>query len=170
MSRRETPTKQIPLLTSAGPEIAGREVVLKNHRLKHAEILKILQPASDGRPFVQIYRQDVLPIKTRTIHLLGRKSSARISNTLLGFEVKSSFKRIHCPDMVTARYLKLFTEIGCHSIKIPYDPTVTARLVPELESAAARLISGTKALFPESRQLQLYVLRKLYRLIRSQLR
>jgi hypothetical protein len=72
--------------------------------------------------------------------------------------------------MVTARYLKLFTEIGCHSIKIPYDPTVTARLVPELESAAARLISGTKALFPESRQLQLYVLRKLYRLIRSQLR
>jgi hypothetical protein len=124
----------------------------------------------DCRPFVQIYRQEVLSTKTRTIHLLGRKSSARISNTLLGFEVKSSFKRIHCPDMVTARYLKLFTEIGCHSIKIPYDPTVTARLVPELESAAERLVSGTRALFPESRQMQLYVLRKLYRLIRSQLR
>ena len=97
---------------------------------------------------VQIYRQEVLSIKTRTIHLLGRKSSARISNTLLGFEVKSSFKRIHCPDLVTARYLKLFTEIGCHSIKLPYDPTVTARLIPELESAVERLVSGTKALFP----------------------
>jgi len=112
----------------------------------------------------------VLPIKTRTIHLVGRKGSARISNTLLGYEVKSSFKRIHCPDLVTARYLKLFTEIGCRSIKLPYDPTVTARLVPELESGVAHLISGTQALFPANRPLQLYVLRKLYRLIRSQLR
>jgi hypothetical protein len=169
MPRREAPP-QTPLLPSAAPRIAGGEIGFKDHKLKHAEILKNLQSASDCRPFVQIYRQEVLSIKTRTIHLLGRKGSARISNTLLGFEVKSSFKRIHCPDMVTARYLKLFMEIGCHSIKLPYDPTVTARLIPELESAAERLVSGTKALFPESRQLQLYVLRKLYRLIRSQLR
>src|SRR5262245_2071860 len=166
MSRRKA-TRQILLLAPASP---GGEIAFKNHKLNHAEILKTLQSASDARPFVQIYRQEVLPIKTRTTHLLGRKGSARISNTLLGFEVKSSFKRIHCPDMVTARYLKLFTEIGCRSIKLPYDPTVTARLVPELESAVERLVSGTKALFPESRQLQLYVLRKLYRLIRSQLR
>jgi hypothetical protein len=138
-------------------------------RLKHAELLRTLQSASH-RPLVQIYREEVLPLKTRTIHLVGRKGSARINNTLLGYEVKSSFKRIHCPDLVTARYLKLFTEIGCRSIKLPYDPTVTARLVPELESGVAHLISGTQALFPANRPLQLYVLRKLYRLIRSQLR
>jgi hypothetical protein len=167
---RRKPTPQIPPLISAASRIAGGEIASKNHKLNHAEILKKVQSAMDCRPFVQIYRQEVLSTKTRTIHLLGRKSSARISNTLLGFEVKSSFKRIHCPDMVTARYLKLFTEIGCHSIKIPYDPTVTARLVPELESAAEGLVSGTRALFPESRQLQLYVIRKLYRLIRSHLR
>jgi hypothetical protein len=139
-------------------------------RLNHVEILRNLQSGFDGRPFVRIYREEVLPIKTRTIHLLGRKGSARINHTLLGFEVKSSFKRIHCPDMVTARYLKLFTEIGCRSIKLPYDPTVTARLVPELELAVAHLVSGANALFEGDRPLQLYILRKLYRLIRSQLR
>ena len=84
MPRREA-TPQIPLLPSATPQISGGEIGFKNHKLKHAEILKTLQSAPDCRPFVQIYRQEVLSIKTRTIHLLGRKSSARISNTLLGF-------------------------------------------------------------------------------------
>ena len=51
--------------------------------------------------------------------------------TFLGFELKLSRKRITCPDMVTARYLMLFAEMGMDAVSIPYDPTQTARLLPE---------------------------------------
>jgi hypothetical protein len=72
--------------------------------------------------------------------------------------------------MVTARYLKLFTELGCHTIKLPYDPTLTALLIPEFEAAVERIVKGVRTLFPESRTLQAYVLRQLCRIIRSRLR
>ena len=140
------------------------------HRIAHQEILMKLQQASGkgNRGLVEIYKTEVLPARTRTIRLPGRKISARIIHTLLGFEVKASGKRIHCPDMVTARYLKLFTELGCRSIKLPYDPTLTARLVPELEAAIERLGSGVRQLFPEKRELRLYVIRQLYGYLRRQ--
>jgi hypothetical protein len=118
---------------------------------------------------VQIYRGEVLPVKTRTIQLLGRKVPARIINTLLGFEVQASYKRVSCPDLVSARYLKLFTELGCRSIKLPYDPTVTDRLIPELELAMNRLSAGVRDLFPGDRAAQLYVLRRIYSHLRTQL-
>ena len=118
---------------------------------------------------VEIYKQEVLPIKTRTLRLIGRKCSARIIHTLLGYEVKASFKRIQCPDMVTARYVKLFTELGCRSIKLPYDPTVTARLIPELERAVESLLRGVSQMFDE-RTVAMYVARYLFTLIRAELR
>ena len=152
-------------------EAAGEKIELRNRRIPHQQILRALQgTAEDSHNLVQVYRLQVLPIKTRTIHLLGRKGPARIINTLLGFEVQASYKRIHCPDMVTVRYLKLFTELGCHTIKLPYDPTVTARLIPEFEAAVERIVEGVRILFPESRTLQAYVLRQLYGIIRSRLR
>ena len=140
------------------------------HRIAHQDILMKLQQASGNgsRSLVEIYKTEVLPAKTRTIRLLGRKISARIIHTLLGFEVKASSKRLHCPDMVTARYLKLFTELGCRSIKLPYDPTLTARLVPELEAAIERVGAGVRQLFPEKRELQLYVIRQLYGYLRRE--
>jgi hypothetical protein len=150
---------------------ADRRVVNAGmHRIAHQDILMKLQQASGNgsRGLVEIYRMEVLPARTRTIRLLGRKVSARIIHTLLGFEVKASSKRIHCPDMVTARYLKLFTELGCRSIRLPYDPTLTARLLPELESAIERVSSGVRQLFPEKRDLQLYVIRQLYGYLRRQ--
>ena len=139
-------------------------------RIAHLEILTRLQPAFGhaGRGLTEIYRTEVLPVKTRTIRLLGRKTPAQIIHTLLGFEVKASIKRIHCPDMVTARYLKLFTELGCRSIRLPYDPTITARLLPELEASTERLTFGVRQLFPRRREVQLYVIRRLYSYIRRQ--
>lgn len=139
-------------------------------KIQHKQILRALQEAScGGRSLAEIYKHDVVPNKTRTIQLLGRKSPARIMNTLLGFEVQADYKRIPCPDLVTARYLKLFTELGCHSIKLPYDPTVTGRIIPELELAMNRLSAGVRALFPGEHTLQLYVLRRIYSHLRSQL-
>ena len=69
--------------------------------------------------------------------------------------------------MVTARYLKVFTELGCRSIRLPYDPTVTDRILPELELAMNRLSAGVRALYPGERALQLYVLRQIYSHLRS---
>ena len=168
---RRSPAIQMHLPGVTTLEAGGKRIELRNRRIPHQKIFTALQgsAASSGN-LLEVYRQQVLPIKTRTIHLLGRKGPARIINTLLGYEVQASFKRIHCPDLVTARYLKLFTELGCHTIKIPYDPTVSTRLMPELEASLESTVNGVRALFPESRTLQSYVLRKIYGIIRSQLR
>ena len=139
-------------------------------RIPHLAILKALQdPALGTANIVETYRLQVLPIKTRCIHLLGHKTPARIIETLLGYEVKASYKRIHCPDRVTARYVKLFTELGCRAIRLPYDPTVTAALIPGFEHAVEEIVSGVRDLFPRNRRLQLHVLRRVHRHLRTQL-
>ena len=83
--------------------------------------------------------------------------------------MQAAYKRVPCPDLVTARYLKLFTELGCRSIKLPYDPTVTDRIIPELELAMNRVAAGVRTLFPGERTLQLYVLRKICTHLRAEL-
>ena len=140
-------------------------------RIQHLKILQAFQNPSQGiANIVETYRMQVLPIKTRVIHLLGRKAPAQIIETLLGYEVKSRYKRIHCPDRVTARYVKLFAELGCRAIRLPYDPTVTARLIPDFERTAEAIRRGVQELFPQSHPLQIYVLRQLYRRLRAQLK
>lgn len=156
---------------STGQRLSSSKNLRHGRRIPHLEILKALQdPALGIANLVETYRRYVLPIKTRSIHLLGYKSPARIIETLLGYEVKASYKRIHCPDMVTARYVKLFTELGCRSIRLPYDPTVTANLIPQLEQSVAKIASGVRDIYPKDRQLQLYVIRNLYQRLREQLK
>lgn len=137
-----------------------------NRRIYYTEILK---SSTDCMEMIEAYRNRVLPHKTRTIRLLGRKGSARIINTLLGFEVQASYKRIQCPDMVTARYIRLFSEIGCHSIKLPYDPTVTAKLIAKFEAAIEDVTGRIRSQFPRDPALQGYATRRVYRIIREQL-
>lgn len=140
-------------------------------RIPHKKILDTLVTMEPGcADLAGIYREKVLPIRTRTIQLLGRKGSARIMKTLLGYEVQSARKRIQCPDLVTARYLKLFMELGCRSIRLPYDPTVTAALVPQFEAALQRIGEEVRRLFPRDRGRQLYVTQRIYRIIRARLR
>jgi hypothetical protein len=129
----------------------------------------ILQTAIGGTAFVDLYRQRVLTQQTRTLRLLGRKSSAKIIHTLLGFEVQASYKRIQCPDMVTARYLRLFSELGCHSIKLPYDPTLTAQVIPQFEALLQAIARRIGELFPRDFSLQRLVTRRVYAIIRRQL-
>jgi hypothetical protein len=140
-------------------------------RIPHLEILKALQdPALGIANLVDTYQRMVLPIKTRNIHLLGRKAPAQVIETLLGYEVKAYYKRIHCPDMVTARYVKLFTELGCRTIRLPYDPTITANLIPQFEQSVAKVLSGVRDIYARDRQLQRYVVENVFRLLRQQLR
>jgi hypothetical protein len=135
-------------------------------KIQHIQILRESEIFSG---LIESYRTRVLTQKTRTIPLLGRKSSAKILFTLLGYEVKASYKRIQVPDLVTARYLRLFSEIGCHSIRLPYDPTLTEKLIPEFEAT----ISGIKAIagerFPQDPQTQQYVIRMIFSIIRREL-
>lgn len=140
----------------------------KDQKLKisHREILQTSQSESD---LIQVYRDKVLTQKTRTIRLLGRKSSAKILNTLLGYEVQASYKRIHCPDLVTARYLRLFSELGCHSIKLPYDPTLTEQLIPGFEATIVSVKQRISELFPTDSSAQKYATRRVYEILRQQL-
>jgi hypothetical protein len=135
-------------------------------KIQHHEILK-----GTGQYFDLIngYREKVLTQQTRTIRLLGRKNSAKIIHTLLGFEVQASYKRIQCPDLVTARYLRLFSELGCHSIKLPYDPTLTEQVIPGFEATVDSIKERVCELFPRNPSTQQYVLQKVYGIIRRQL-
>ena len=81
----------------------------------------------------QIYCCDVLKGKFRELELLGKKCSPQILYTFLGYELKMSRKRVSCPDISSARYLKLFAEMGMRVVKMPYDPTHTALLLTGLE-------------------------------------
>ncbi len=162
---------QMSLPGALGQRLSSSKRQRGRRRIPHMEILKTLQdPALGIANLVDTYQRFVLPIKTRNIHLLGRKSPARIIETLLGYEVKASYKRIHCPDMVTARYLKLFTELGCHSIRLPYDPTVTANLIPQFEHSVSKILSGVRDIYPKDRSLQHYVLQRVFGILREQLK
>ncbi|HEV8132560.1 MAG TPA: hypothetical protein VGQ81_15040 [Acidobacteriota bacterium] len=95
----------------------------------------------------EIYCQQVVPFKARRVSLLGRKCNAQIMYTFLGYEVKAAKKRLTCPDLVTARYLKIFLELGMKQILVPYDPTRTSRLIERLE----RSLEELKQQSPEGR-------------------
>jgi hypothetical protein len=140
-------------------------------KVMHKKILQACQASPDFEGgIVAIYRREVLSQKTRTVRLLGTKCSAAIIQTLLGYEVQAQHKRIHCPDLVTARYLKLFSEIGCHTIRLPYDPTITARLVPVMEAAALNISDTVEQIFPQDPKFRQYVIRKIYTIVREELR
>jgi hypothetical protein len=137
-----------------------------DRKISYQEILRNVEGYAG---FLDLYGTKVLTQKTRTIRLLGRKSSAKIIHTLLGYEVQASYKRIQCPDLVTARYLRLFSELGCHSIKLPYDPTLTEQIIPEFESMLNAVNDKIRELFPRDLSLQRRVVRRVFEVIRRQL-
>jgi hypothetical protein len=139
---------------------------LIGHKIQHHEILEETGYHAD---LISLYRESVLTHPTRTIRLLGKKNSAKIIHTLLGFEVQASYKRIQCPDLVTARYLRLFSEIGCHSIKLPYDPTLTEQLIPGFEATIEGIKKRVREHFPRNPSTQQYVMQRVFAIIRRQL-
>ena len=61
-------------------------------------------------------------------------------HTLLGIELKVGRVRLSCPDLSTARYLRVFARIGCGEVAIPYDITKISTAADELESSWQRSI------------------------------
>lgn len=115
-----------------------------------------------------IYVQEVLSRRTRVVSLPGRKCQPQIVDTFLGYELKALRRRITCPDMSTARYLRIFAEVGMHTIRTPYDPTHTIRVVPDLERSLQQIkeLLHQENLSPKRHQSKL---RNIYKKIRDKL-
>ncbi len=138
---------------------SGQETQVKNQTAIQEEIEKL------GRT----YGEEVLSGRTRVVSLPGRKCEPRILNTFLGFELQVAQKRITCPDMSTARYLKIFAEIGMPSVRAPYDPSLTSGVLPQLEQSLRKI----KDLLLEenlNRKQHQSKLRNIYRNIRKNLK
>ena len=86
-----------------------------------------------------LYKEHVLGGRVRFVALPGRRCSPRIMDTFLGFEIRAGSRKVVCPDITSARYLVIFTELGLDRVCIPYDPTRTARILPELEHSFRRV-------------------------------
>lgn len=90
----------------------------------------------------RLYRERVLSLRTRS-HALPQApkgAAVEVQHTLLGIELKAGRRRILCPDLATARYLRVFARAGLAEIAVPYDITKISRLADELESAWQRML------------------------------
>lgn len=87
-----------------------------------------------------IYAKKVRPTRTRSVHIdvPTRENLAEIQYTLLGIELKVGKRRFACPDLATARYMRVFARIGVLDFAMPYDITKISPLADELETAWQR--------------------------------
>lgn len=97
-----------------------------------------------------LYKTKVRSQRTRSVHLdiAARENKAEILYTLLGIELKVGRRRFSCPDLATARYLRVFARIGCRDFAIPYDITQISPIADELETSWQRslvLVEGKPA-------------------------
>lgn len=90
----------------------------------------------------RIYREQILPMRTRSshLHVATKKTDIDIQHTLLGVELKIGRHRMACPDLATARYLAVFARAGCSEVAVPYDISRISRLADELESSWHRML------------------------------
>jgi hypothetical protein len=101
--------------------------------------------ADDWLP--NLYKTKVRSQRTRSVHLdiSARENKAEILHTLLGIELKVGRRRFACPDLATARYMRVFARIGCRDFAIPYDISQISGIADELETSWQRslvLIEG----------------------------
>ncbi|HEY0429386.1 MAG TPA: hypothetical protein VGC76_16515 [Pyrinomonadaceae bacterium] len=90
----------------------------------------------------QIYEVKVRSQRTRAhrLEIPKRENRAAIQHTLLGIELKVGNKRFSCPDLSTARYLKIFARLGCREVAVPYDITKISTLADELDSSWHKIL------------------------------
>ncbi|MBV9216662.1 MAG: hypothetical protein JO053_10835 [Acidobacteria bacterium] len=89
-----------------------------------------------------IYQHKVRSDRTRSIKIEvpKKENSADIQYTLLGIELKVGRRRFACPDLATARYLRVFARIGCQEVALPYDITKISPIADELETSWQRTL------------------------------
>ncbi len=89
-----------------------------------------------------IYKDKVRSGRTRSYHfdIPARQNQADIQYTLLGIELKVGRRRFACPDLATARYLRVFARIGCRDFALPYDISLISGIADELETSWQHLL------------------------------
>lgn len=104
--------------------------------MKVAAALKELKELSGEKWIPAIYSDKIRTQRTRA-YVLGipsKENEAEILHTLLGIELKIKRKRLSCPDLSTARYLRIFARLGVAEVAVPYDISKIAAFADELES------------------------------------
>jgi len=96
--------------------------------------------ADDWLP--DLYQNKIRTQRTRAVDLdiPERENSVEIQYTLLGIEIKIGRRRVACPDLATARYMRIFARLGCRTFAIPYDITMISPFADELETAWQRTL------------------------------
>ncbi|MFM9905613.1 MAG: hypothetical protein ACKVQJ_13705 [Pyrinomonadaceae bacterium] len=89
-----------------------------------------------------VYSDRIRTQRTRSINLdiRERENQAEIQYTLLGIELKVGKRRFACPDLATARYLRVFARMGCREFAIPYDITKISAAADDLETSWQRTL------------------------------
>ena len=89
-----------------------------------------------------IYSEKIRSQRTRSVFLdlIERENQAEIQYTLLGIELKVGKRRFACPDLATARYMRVFARLGCHKFAVPYDITKISVAADDLETAWQRAL------------------------------
>jgi hypothetical protein len=128
-ARTETPPPPAPV--AGGRKPAATELL----------VARIREELGEEWP-ARIYRERILSLRTRSHSLPqgGATTQVEILHTLLGVELKVGRRRISCPDLATARYLRVFARAGLGAVAVPYDITKISRLADELESAWQRML------------------------------
>lgn len=87
-----------------------------------------------------IYTESIRPLRTRSfeMEIAERENRPEIFETLLGIELKVGQQRFACPDINTARLLRVFAFLGCRKVAVPYDITVLRGIAERLEQAWSR--------------------------------
>ena len=87
-----------------------------------------------------IYAEKIRKGRTRShkLDIAKRENVPLIQYTLLGIELKVGRKRFACPDLATARYIRVFARLGCREFAIPYDISTISGLADELETSWQR--------------------------------
>lgn len=85
----------------------------------------------------ELYRTLVRKQRTRAVSLIipAKENSPEIIYTLLGIELRVGRSRFACPDLATARYMRIFARIGCGKFAIPYDITRVSTVADKIETA-----------------------------------
>ena len=97
-------------------------------------------PDIESDSLATIYSQKIRTIRTRSysLDIPERENEAQILHTLLGIELKIGRRRFSCPDLPTARYMRVFARLGCREFAVPYDITKISTLADELETSWQR--------------------------------
>lgn len=119
-----------------------------------------------------IYANKIRPGRTRSVHIdvPERENPAEIQYTLLGIELKVGKRRFACPDLATARFMRVFARIGVIDFAMPYDITKISPLADELETSWHRtLLIAAERSRELSPQAQRRARNQLVKAIRSEL-